>query len=190
MSTVPSPSAIASATATVVNAPQAEVQLARVRVSSLITGRALRFPIYDQEGLLLLAEGQVITSKFKELLTSRNVEEIQVNPDEVANIALTAATVQQTKTALLDNEITKKLDAMIESDALFVSNISPAIRDSIQNRGCKAYDPAERQKIIDQHKQVSEELNDMMQEALHGKPLDGNKLARTTAMYLGSMTAD
>lgn len=190
MSTALTPSDNAEATATVVNAPTEEVQLVRVRVSSLITGRALRFPIYDQEGLLLLAEGQVITSKFKELLTSRNIEEIQVNPDEVANIALIATAAQQPKTALLDNEITKKLDAIIESGALFVSNIGPAVRDSIQKHGCKAYDPAERQKIIDQHKQISEDLNDMMQDALHGRPLDGNKLLRATAMYLGSMTAD
>lgn len=170
--------------------PNVAASLAAVEVGALITGRTLRFPIYDDTGVLLLAEGQVITGKFKELLRSRSIDEVRVDSSEVDNIALSADVLDLSQTAAFDTEVTKKLDSIIESGALFVANNGPAVKDSVVLHGCKAYDTEQREKVMEEHRQVSAELDEMMLDALHGKKLQGNKLLNTTAMYLSSMTAD
>jgi HD-GYP domain-containing protein (c-di-GMP phosphodiesterase class II) len=161
-----------------------------VRVKDLIIGRSLRRPIYDNAGMLLLAQGQVISSKFKELLRSRKIEEIQAGADEVANIAFVSAAPHASSGVSFDGDVAKKLDAMIESGGLFVNKSGPAVRDSLPRTGCKAYDPQHRQQTLERHKQVCEELDTQMQDALRGAPPDGARLLNTTALYLSALTSD
>jgi hypothetical protein len=47
--------------------------------SGLITGKNLSFPIYDKSGLLLVAQGAVVTSRFKELLVLRGMHKVMVS---------------------------------------------------------------------------------------------------------------
>jgi len=161
-----------------------------VEVDSLITGRMLKHPVHDEQGVLLLATGSMITPKFKELLRARSVSRVVLRLEDAAHLTLKQDGLDQTESSWFDPDLTKKLDNIIESGNLFVANTGKAVSDQTVLNGCKAYDPETRQELLLKHEQVSRELNDMMQDALHGEPVDGMKLSERIGAYVGALTAD
>lgn len=57
-----------------------------VEITGLRLGARLQLPIHDQEGVLLLASGQHITSTFLDRLRQRNLQQIQVHESELPRI--------------------------------------------------------------------------------------------------------
>ena len=89
-----------------------------VGVESLVAGRQLKCPIYDSGGLLLLAQGSIVTPRFKQLLVTRGIRDVmlsQVDADSMASPLHPSTSGNLSTTARLDSALTQKLDDLIES---------------------------------------------------------------------------
>lgn len=164
-----------------------------IAVAELIVGRQLHRPIHDQNGVLLLAAGSIITTEFKRLLASRSIDRIQVDSRDANIVSLNNAALAETLATApvpFDTELTKKLDAVINSGLLFVANTGSPQREKMVFHGRKAYDAEQRESLILQHQMSSESLDTMMLTALHGKKVNGNQISTLAANCLTDMTAD
>jgi HD-GYP domain-containing protein (c-di-GMP phosphodiesterase class II) len=161
-----------------------------VGVASLISGRSIQFPVYDAEGVLLLAEGSVITTRFKELLVARQVTEVYLREEDVNTVTLDGIPACDAGEVDFDPQLTEKLDSIIDSGDLFVANSGESLCDKMVLQGCKAYDPEERQRVITTHRNAGEALDGIMQEALRGGDVNGKQLAETTGNYLTAVMSD
>ena len=168
-----------------------DVRREAVAVQHLITNRPVKFPIHDTDGLLLLAEGSLLTTRLKAHLRARNISEVLLHPEDVQTVTLAEHSVSED--ALqggFDTELTAKLDRIIESGSLFVSNSGPALADQMSRRGCTGYERGERDHIADVHREVRKALDGCLQDALRGKSVDGKKFLNTTGQYLTAMMSD
>src|SRR6266852_866456 len=90
----------------------------KVDVENLVAGRQLQHPIYDKGNLLLLAQGSIVTPRFKHLLLTRGIRDVLLSradadgmaaPQDRSDTGLFQATNQ------LDSTLTQKLDDLIDS---------------------------------------------------------------------------
>lgn len=166
-----------------------------IRVNDIILGRKIEHPIYDSNGVLLLAAGSVVNSRFKQLLHDRKISEIEVNSHDAATLSLSAAfsdslILDESGTGIFSTEITEKLDKIIESGSMFVANTGPAVRESMVVHGCKAYDQELRERMFTKQKEFGESLDGMMRGALQGNTPMVSEIAGMAASYLTQLTAD
>lgn len=178
-----------------IETPQDEnQQTVSVRIEDLIEGRTINHAINDENGVLLLAAGSVITSRFKQLLRDRNMPEVEVNSQDAALVSLNAfsdsSLLGDSESGIFSNELTVKLDKLIESGSMFVANTGPAVRDSMVVHGCKGYDQENRDNLFAQQQAFGESLDNMMRGALNGKTPKGSEIAGIAANYLTQLTAD
>ncbi|QDT42738.1 Cyclic di-GMP phosphodiesterase response regulator RpfG [Gimesia alba] len=165
-----------------------------IRVEDLIVGRKINNPIYDNNGVLLLAAGSVVNSRFKQLLRDRNMPDVNIHNQDAAAVSLSAAFSGdedlESGQGLFATELTEKLDKLIESGSMFVANTGPAMRDSMVVHGCKGYDQEHREKLFEQQQEFGESLDGMMRGALKGEVPKGSDIAGMAASYLTQLTAD
>ena len=157
---------------------------------NLIVGRTLGFPIYDNDHLLLLAEGLTITSEFKRLLRDRRIREIRLHATDAENLTLPVGQGDETDDLGLDDAVVQKLNEIIDSGLLFVVNSDSAVRQNMPAPGCKGYDLARHSERIDQNHTTSLFLDGLMHNALRGKTVAGQDLTQLSAHYLNEMTQD
>ena len=163
----------------------------KVNADELIVGRKLRFPIYDRNGLLLLAENSLITSRFKQLLKTRKIHEVRINQVDVASVTFAQSPSDQASDAVrFDTEITRQLNQLIKTESLSVTNSGPSVRQSMVVHGRKPYNPTQRKRLIEQQRSTTESLHRMVRKAVQSKRLDSNQIARIAGTYLSSMIAD
>lgn len=165
-----------------------------IRVEDLIVGRTIQYPIHDANGVLLLAEGSVITSRFKDLLRERKQSHVELHGDDAATVSLNALVgnplVDDPNRGIFSTELTEKLDKLIESGSMFVANTGPALRDSMVVHGCKGYDREHRENLFAQQQSFGESLDNMMRGALKGSTPKGSEIAGIAANYLTQLTSD
>ncbi len=165
-----------------------------VRVEDLIVGRTINNPIYDSNGVLLLAAGSVVNSRFKQLLHDRNMQHVEIHSQDAATLSLSAAFSDHSQlegsAGIFSTELTDKLDKLIESGSMFVANTGPAVRDSMVMHGCKGYDLKHRDQLFAQQQEYGESLDGMMRGALKGQTPKGSEIAGMAASYLTQLTAD
>ncbi|HBL45734.1 MAG TPA: hypothetical protein DDZ90_20330, partial [Planctomycetaceae bacterium] len=134
-----------------------------IRVEDLIVGRRINHPIYDRNGVLLLASGSVVNSRFKQLLRDRKMSQVDVHSDDASAVSLGALAgdpmLEAANQGIFSTELTEKLDRLIESGSMFVANTGPAVRNSMVMHGCKAYDPDHRDKLFEQQQKFGESLD-------------------------------
>ncbi|MCA9141687.1 MAG: HD domain-containing protein [Planctomycetaceae bacterium] len=163
----------------------------QISVHSLITNRPIKYPIFDANGLLLLAEGSVITTKFKELLRARDITQVRMHDDDVRAATLTEhSDSDKIPEVRFDPELTAKLDRIIESGNLFVANTGDALVEQMNRIGCRGYNRKERERVIGSHRKASAALDGCLQDALRGNPVDGKQLLNTTGQYLTATMSD
>ncbi len=162
-----------------------------VGVDELIVGRPLQFPVYDDHGVLLLAEGQLITGDFKQKLKSHRMGSVKLSAADAARCTLrNVAAPTAPLSVSIDTELAKKIDAVIDGGLMQVSNKGPAVKSNIVYLGRKAYDKNQRKELLSQHDKNSTALGQLMTEALHGNCLDGTCVSMMAAEYLKQMTTD
>lgn len=165
-----------------------------IRVEDLIVGRKINNPIYDPSGVLLLAAGSVVNSRFKQLLRERNMPDVNIHNKDASTVSLSAAFSGEAALdpgqGIFSTEMTQKLDKLIESGSMFVANTGPAVRDSMVIHGCKGYDQEHRDKLFEQQQEFGESLDGMMRGALSGETPKGSEIAGMAASYLTQLTAD
>jgi HD-GYP domain-containing protein (c-di-GMP phosphodiesterase class II) len=156
---------------------------------SLIVGRTLRFPIYDDDGFLLLAEGMAITPEFRDKLLERKLSAIRVHPDEISNISCSAPQEQMSFIAG-DAELAKRLDEIIDSGFLTVVNSEPALIEQMTRHGTANYNLQKHLERVDRNRESSIFVDNLMRNALHGRNIDFAQVTRLTASYMADMTGD
>jgi HD-GYP domain-containing protein (c-di-GMP phosphodiesterase class II) len=162
-----------------------------VGVDELIVGRPLRFPVRDEQGVLLLAEGQLITAEFKQKLKAHRVNNVKLSTEDANRVTLRQVAAPTAPLAVsIDSELAKKIDAVIDGGLVSVTNKGPAVKSSIVYLGRKAYDKDQRRELISQHDKNSDALGKLMSEALQGNCLDGTCVSMMAAEYLKQMTTD
>lgn len=166
-------------------------ELVRLSVDELIVGRSLEYPLYDDEKLLLLAEGSVITAEIKKVLKERRSQDVYVNESDARRVTLKAVKPAAcAKSFVFDVEITRKLDAVIDSGLLSVANKGPSFKEQIPHLGKQAYDAVQQQRLQAENEKNSRALSGMISAALHGRPTQGDDVAGITGTYLREMTED
>ncbi len=160
-----------------------------VGLDELILGRPIEFPIYDDRGVLLLAEGAVITGEFKRLLRQRQIDAVQVDERDVSRVTL-SADLQADSTFSFDNDLTKHLDQIIDGGMVPVDNDGPAVKEGLVSRGTEAYDSEQRKRLVSQHQESTTMLSSAMKSALHGGSANGMTMSKMAGSYLTEMQSD
>lgn len=168
--------------------PQSD-NLVSMTCESLIVGRTLHFPIYDDDGLLLLAEGMAITPEFRDKLIERKLTSIRVHPEELANISYTE-TKEQAAFIAGDEALAKRLDAIIDSGFLTVVNSEPALIEQMTRHGTANYNLHKHLERVERNRESSIFVDNLMRNALHGRNIDFSQVTRLTASYMAEMTGD
>ncbi|MHC4878398.1 MAG: HD-GYP domain-containing protein [Planctomycetota bacterium] len=169
-------------------APEAGDKVA-VGLDELILGRPIEFPIYDDRGVLLLAEGSVITSEFKRLLRQRDVGGVQVDARDVSRVTL-SSDIHADSTFSFDNDLTKHLDHIIDGGMAPVQNDGPAVKDGLISRGTEAYNADQRNRLTNQNNESHAALAGAMKAALHGGAANGASMSKMAGSYLKEMQSD
>jgi len=161
-----------------------------IELDALLIGRPLQQPIFDDKGVLLLAEGATITSEIKQQLKERKVQSVQVHKDEVSSLTLTDIEDDEATGLQFDTELTKKIDGVIESGILKVNNAGPSLKQSMVFHGKKAFNAEKREELMKQHQETSDTLDTIMKDASSGDRIDGMEVNRLATAFLGDMTED
>ena len=160
-------------------------------VAELVVGRRLQFPIYEPGGLLLLAEGSIVTARFKQLLVTRGIRAVVLSQSDADGMKSQAEPeVCLPVISQIDNDLTKKLDAMVESGQLFMKEAGPPFRDRIIQHGCNGYSRERRDLLVKEHAETCSALDAMIKAAVNGEPPSAEKVAAVVAHYMTNLTSD
>jgi HD-GYP domain-containing protein (c-di-GMP phosphodiesterase class II) len=162
-----------------------------INTSWLETGQNLQFPIFDKSGVLLIAQGAVVTSRFKEILTLRGTHKVMVSRSDVKAMRATVEKKRdEPKKMELDSDVVEKLDDLIEAGQLFVEDAGEKFKDRLENRGTTRYDEEQREELVVKHTETCSLLDDMIRAAAHGESLNGGDIATVVSDYLSHLTLD
>jgi len=162
-----------------------------VSVNDLIIGRKIEFPLYDINGILLLAENSTITREIKEAVSMRGNAKVRVSNQDLSRVTFTSDAASHGAASIsFDTELTSKIDAIVDAGLLSVKNEGAAVKEEVVYLGRKGYDKEQRERLVEKNQENGEALDSMISGALHGKPLDGKIVSVMAAQYLNEMTLD
>ncbi|HET6426127.1 MAG TPA: HD-GYP domain-containing protein [Planctomycetaceae bacterium] len=164
-----------------------------VKVDDLIVGRELTHSIYDNDGLLLLAEGSKITSEFRRLLKQRGMKSVRMQTDDADNVRLKAdfaVSIADLGAFTLDSALTNQLDRVIDSGLMFLKNTGPSVRESVVHHGRRAYNTERAAEVKRQQEAATASIGTMLKDAVHGRDVSGAAVTSLTAQHLMNMTDD
>lgn len=173
----------------------ADKETVAVQVVELVDGRKLFHPIVNREGLLLLAAGATISSRFKELLHARGIQEVMLHASD-AGAAVekedggTPTVIPASGGVLLNSELTARLDALVDSGRLFAASTGPQFKGRLASHGCAAYNAEQRAQLLNQHAASCSTLDNMLKAAMHGEAVSGDEIATITVGYLSQFCLD
>ena len=169
----------------------ADPENVQFRTADLVSGKQLNCPIYDKSGLLLLAQGSLITARFKQLLEQRGIRDVMLSrADAQAMIGSIVVSEGKTSGATLDCNVVAKLDDMIKSGKLFIADAGPKFKDRLITRGCKGFNQEQRNELAARHTETCSLLDDMIRAAANGESMNGGDIATVVSDYLTHLTAD
>jgi HD-GYP domain-containing protein (c-di-GMP phosphodiesterase class II) len=145
-----------------------------IRVDDLIVGRQINAPIVSKHGVLLLARNTPITVEIKRHLKQRGIDSVEVALDDasVLTIRSTSSTSTPARGISFDTELTRKLDALIDSGLVPDISNGPAVSQFVKNNGKAPYDQQQRQRLQDKHSKNGKLLTSLMTSVLHGQESD------------------
>ena len=166
------------------------------RVSDLVLGRELEFPIYDRLGVLLLASGAMITTEFKRRLIERGVVRVKLHPQDARGMSVAAAEdSEQTAatTGVLGDPaggIRPPMIPALEAGLPLVGNNGPAAHTLRIARNAEPHDVGLCRQIAQEYRVSVENLSHLMYDALSGSRTDGRGLSRMVTGFLSHFVSD
>lgn len=145
-----------------------------VSSQNLIIGRKLEAPLFDTNGLLLLAAGSVITYEIKLAIANRGDRNVCLSQRDAERV-----TLQQESLAAIpcitaiETDLSRKIDAIIDAGLITVQNHGPLVKDKVAVLGRQGYSHERNQRLVRQRLENSQTLNSLMSNALRGEPIDG-----------------
>jgi HD-GYP domain-containing protein (c-di-GMP phosphodiesterase class II) len=164
--------------------------LVTAKLEDLIEGRALRYPLYNASGALLLAEGTTLTNDFKRMSEARNIHTVLLHRDDLSRLTFQGSEEQSSQNTQLDDALVERLDKIVDSGIMFVVNSESALLSQITHHGCKSYQREKFLERIDRNKETSIFVDNLMRNALRGKKINSNEVMRLAANYLDDITSD
>lgn len=143
-----------------------------VAVAQLLIGRALQFPMHDAQGLLLLAEGSVITPEFKRLLEARDVATVQVGAEDAAAFARGQEAVRKPPAPFqpaFDPRADFQMQAAINRWVSAGANRGAALRQRVIRHGTTNYHPELASELRQQNLRSAASLTMMMNQVKAGR---------------------
>jgi HD-GYP domain-containing protein (c-di-GMP phosphodiesterase class II) len=161
-----------------------------VRVDDLIIGRTTAFPIYDERGLLLIAEGIALTPEIKRNLRERPSGRVMVHAADASHLTLTDAGLARQDCVTFDSETTEKLDEIAHRGFGAIINTERPLRESIPDRAPGPYSAEQRRRLQEANEKTAAEVGQMMEHALQGQRVHGGEMTSMIASYVGEMIQD
>jgi HD-GYP domain-containing protein (c-di-GMP phosphodiesterase class II) len=155
---------------------------------SLVVGRTLRLPIYNDDGLLLLAEGMAITPEFRHKLLDQKLTTVKIHPEEVLNVS--SSDPLNSSGYAGDEELGKRLVEIVDENFLTVVNSEPELIGKVVRHGTENYVPQKHQGRVEQNLESSRFLDAIMQDAIEGKEIDFSQIARMTSRSILDISDD
>ena len=143
-------------------------------------GRRLQFPIVDADGVLLLAENSEITPRFKELMHVRGFDTVGMHPNDTSLVTLGDA-AQLIESVQFDDTLAEQLSNL---------DANTSLRGDMVFHGCQAYDPVNRQRLSEKHKESVNMIDSLVQQSLRGDRIGGDVVAKMAGENLVELTAD
>ncbi len=161
-------------------------------IDDLVLGREISSPVYDDAGVLLLNAGSVITAEQKQQLRAHGVCRIVVSQEDVVHtrLNLTAAQQERRSTVPFDGAVAERLDRLVGSGMLEVSNSGPALKDRVVDHGRKAYDPKLRKHTEEQHQISVKAIEGMIASSSTGGSVNGKRVAFFVSTHVTSLIED
>lgn len=165
--------------------------LITISVERLAVGRQINNAIYDPQGMLLLPEGSLITPRFKDLLTSRKIQHVQIHEDDGSRVVVGyKAGGNQSPVTPFETELTRKLDAIVDSGQIRVANTEQPVRERTALFGRQPYDQRQRQRLLEQFSVASKTLTNLLQTAMCGSEVSGQSVSSIANGYITELMAD
>jgi uncharacterized protein YwbE len=169
-----------------------------VKTSRLRVGSVLRFPINDEHNVLLLADGQTITSNFLAKLRQRGVLSIKVHEDEVPRICAgepqgTATTIRPHHDAPvceLRNDWTEMLDEEIGKGLTGIPPQGEAFEQGVAQLGDADYNETLRDEMAGRRCVDVIQIHDVFESLAVGQGLNIDVLSEVTDSALADMQQD
>lgn len=164
-----------------------------VDIESLILGRPIKFPVYDQSGILLLAKDSIITPNFRRILRERKVTKVRLHNDDAEIISTTRAMGKLQKSSRQKNHtqgITNQFRDAVENGLQFVSNQGEAVQEAIVDHGDEGYAPEKQAELNEKSQQQGELLSQLMNLADGSQKPDGEIFREATFSFLEGLCDD
>jgi HD-GYP domain-containing protein (c-di-GMP phosphodiesterase class II) len=171
-------------------AAAASGDLVMAKLEDLVVGRTPRYPIYNESGMLLLAEGAVLTNDFKHTLEARSIGLVQLHKDDLPRLTFHGSDEQNTQRAKLDEALVERIDKIVDSGIMLVVNSEAAISTQMTHHGCNSYQRETFLKQIGKNKETSIYVDNLMRSALRGKKINSSDVTSLAASYLDDITSD
>ena len=129
-----------------------------ISVDDIEVGEELGYPVFDECGLLLLAEGTVLTDRFRDQLKSHGIYDVLVpksyleqdQSDPEPNVGADGSAEQ------VDFKLLEKIDQLITTGQLHVENNGPRFRNDVVVHQLDPYNLKGRQSFIHLHRRSVE----------------------------------
>ncbi len=184
---------LASANPGSVNSGSQEDNFVLVDIESLILGRPIKFPVYDRSGILLLAEGSIITPNFRRILRERKVTKVRLHNDDAEIMTTTRAIGKLQKSSRKQHHtqgISKQFRDAVENGLQFVSNQGEAVQEAIVDHGNEGYAPDKQAELSEKNQQQGELLSQLMNLADGAQKPDGEIFREATFSFLEGLCED
>lgn len=176
------------------SAPEAaqtdEDQTREVSIDDLIVGRPLVFPVNDTRGRLLLAAGQELTGSAKRRLKSMGVHRVCAHAADSMIQNLNQIELRSASSLASHDEISAKLDHVVEQGLFQIQNSGPAVRDRVRQHGATSFDRELQKDVSELRSETQAELSNLVKEALLGRNDTGGAVAQMAAQFLAQSTED
>lgn len=169
---------------------QNEADTVMVGIDDLIIGRPIQTAIHDENGVLLLAEGSVITAEFKRLLRQHKLPEVRLAKDDAARVTLSSNILEDVEPFSFDTALTQELDRIVDGGIAPVRNTGPSVRDGMVSLGRNGYDAKQRDRLVARNEHNRAAMSSMMQDALDGGKVDGAIATEVASNYFNEMRSD
>lgn len=160
-----------------------------IDIQQLIIGRDLTAPIYDMQGVLLLAAGCPITADQKRRLVTRGVQRVLVSEVDVPNVVLETDPAQERQLAALEERINSRIDAMVRSGQMNVVNTGPAVKNQVVRHGRKAYDGKLQETLVRERRENAGVVDQLMTGVLRGE-VNSRRVSSVADWCIQSLAAD
>lgn len=126
--------------------------------------------MHDAQGVLLLAEGAVITPEFKRLLEARDVANVTVGAEDAAAFVSARQSVTKARfVPVLDNKASRQMQDAVQRRLSAGANRGTALRQRVARHGTTDYDPAVTAELRHQTLRSTASLTVMMNQVQAGK---------------------